>query len=113
MSAIADEQAAIDLDTCFAQSGNFFEERHGIKHYAVADDTAAARTQHSARHQLENELLAVDDDSVAGVVSACISRHDRKILGEHIDNLAFALVAPLRAYDDRSFSLLQTQTPRT
>jgi hypothetical protein len=48
---------------------------------------------------------------VAGVVSASVTGHNGKVFREDIDNLAFALVAPLRAYDDRSFALLQMQSP--
>src|SRR5438876_952421 len=34
-----------------------------------------------------------------GVVTALIARHDRKVRGQQVDDLAFAFVAPLRAQD--------------
>jgi hypothetical protein len=34
-------------------------------------------------------------------MAAGIAGYDRKSLGEYIDNLALALVAPLGSYDDR------------
>ena len=41
--------------------------------------------------------LAADDDGVAGVVSAVVARHDLDLLGEQVDDLALAFVAPLAA----------------
>jgi hypothetical protein len=51
---------------------------------------------------LQDEFFPVDDDSVSGVVSAGIASHDRKGLGEYVDDLALALVAPLGSDNDRS-----------
>ena len=76
-----------------------FMKANGIEHHAVADDAAAAFAQHAAGNQLQDELLAVDGDGVSGVVSAGIARHDLEALGEHVNDLAFALVAPLGADD--------------
>ena len=47
----------------------------------------------------------------SGVVSAGIASDHGKILGEDVNDLAFALVAPLRADDDRSLALVQKLTP--
>ncbi len=80
-----------------AQAAGFLEEGHGVENDAVADDAAALGAQHAAGHELENELLAVDDDGVAGVVPAGIARDDGEALAQHIDDLAFALIAPLGA----------------
>ena len=62
---------------------------------------------------MQNELLALDDDGVAGIVSAGVAGHNGEIVGEHIDNLALAFVAPLRADDDRSSHFAQKFTPCT
>jgi hypothetical protein len=45
---------------------------------------------------LQNEFLAVNRDGVAGVVAAGIARHQVVVFGQDINDLAFALVAPLR-----------------
>jgi hypothetical protein len=111
MSAVADEKATIDFHTGVAQRANFFEKRHGIEDHAIADYAAATCPQNAARHQLQDKLLALDDDGMAGVMAAGIARHDGEVFREHVDNLAFALVAPLGADDDRSFSLLQMLAP--
>ena len=52
------------------------EEGRGIEHDAVADDAFAAGAQDAAGDQLQNELLAVDDDGVAGVVAAGVAGDD-------------------------------------
>src|SRR5207244_7763760 len=86
---------------------------HGIEHDTVADHTAATGTQHAARNQLQDEFLALDDDRVAGIVATGIAGHDGKIVGEYVDNLALAFVAPLRADDDRGSHFAQKFTPFT
>ena len=53
--------------------------------------------QDAGRDQMQHELLAVDVHGVAGVVAALIARDRRKVRRQHVDDLALALVAPLRA----------------
>jgi hypothetical protein len=50
---------------------------------------------------------------MAGVVSAGVTGNDGKIVGEYVDNLAFAFVAPLRTDDDRSSHFAQKFAPFT
>ena len=111
LGAVADEERAIDLDAHVAQPADFLEEGDRIEHDAVADHAVAARAQHAAGNQLQDELLAVDDDRVPGIVSAGIARHDREAFRQHVDDLALALVSPLRANDDRSFTLVHEPAP--
>jgi hypothetical protein len=61
---------------------------------------------------LEDELLAINDDGMTSVVTACVAGYDRKAPRKDIDDLAFALIAPLRAYDNRSPASAQIRTPR-
>jgi hypothetical protein len=53
----------------------------------------------------------VNGDGVPGVVAAGISCHDFEALGEHVNDFAFALVAPLRADDNRCLANFQNATP--
>jgi hypothetical protein len=46
---------------------------------------------------LQDELFSVDDDGVAGVMSAGVARDYGKTFREDVDNFSFAFVAPLRA----------------
>ena len=52
------------------------------------------------RDQAQDRLLAVDDERVAGVVAALEAHHRGDAVGQQIDDLAFAFVAPLGADDD-------------
>src|SRR5579863_633278 len=112
MRAVADEEVAVHLDAGVAERADFLEECHGVEDDSVANDAAATGTQNAAGHQLQNELLAIDDDSVSGIVAAGIAGHDGEVLREHVDDFAFALVAPLGANDDHSFPFFQMPTPR-
>jgi len=47
--------------------------------------------------------MSVEDHRVARVVAACVSCRVLKRRGQVVDNLAFALVAPLRADNDDRF----------
>ena len=46
---------------------------------------------------MQHRLLTVDYQRVAGVVPPLESRHRRGAVRQQVDDLAFALVAPLRA----------------
>ena len=56
--------------------------------------------QHARRHQVRDELLAVDHQRVAGVGAAAVAHDDVGALGEQVDDLALAFIAPLGADDD-------------
>ena len=51
-------------------------------------------------HQLQRRLAALDDQRVAGVVAALEAHHALRVVGQPVDDLALAFVAPLGADDD-------------
>src|SRR6266404_3100134 len=102
LRAVRDEKVAIHFHAGSAQGSDFLQEGQRINHHAVADDAGALGPQNASGHELQDELFPVDDDGVSGVMAAGIARHHRKSLSEHVDNLALALIAPLRSDDDRS-----------
>ena len=79
---------------------DFTEERFRREHDAVAE-VADAVGMHDARgDQAEDGLLAVDDERVTRVVTA-VEAHDAVgLLGEPVNDLALAFVAPLSADHD-------------
>ncbi len=79
--------------------------------HTVPDDAAATLSQHSAGHQLQDEFLSVNDDGMAGIMAAGVARDHGKVLREHVDNFAFAFVAPLGADNYRSLASFQCTTP--
>ena len=99
--AVAEEQAAADFDAGLAQIFEFGDQRGGIDHRAGTDDRFFRRAQNSAGNQLQDEAVPIEDDGVARVVAAGVTRGVIKGRGEVIDDLAFAFVAPLGA-DNRN-----------
>ena len=74
---------------------------------ASSDSTTPLPMKHSTpsrrmpgRDQRQHGLLAVDDERVAGVVTALEAHHRGDALGQQVDDLALAFVAPLGADDD-------------
>ena len=77
------------------QAVDLVEQHPRVDDHAVGDHRDAARGQHARGQQVGGELLAVDHDGVAGIVSALIA--DAIIDGrpQQVRRLALALVAPL------------------
>jgi hypothetical protein len=79
------------------QAVDLVAERPRIDHHAIADHRELALA-HDARGK-QRQLVggAVDHQRMAGIVAALETDDDVRAFGEPIDNLAFALVAPLGA----------------
>ena len=52
---------------------------------------------------MQHKRLVAHLDGVAGVVSALIARHDVEVLGQKVNDLAFAFITPLSADDNDYF----------
>ncbi len=76
------------------------EQGRQIDDHTVGDHRYDVLVQHTARHELEGVTLVADDDGVPGVVPALVAHDVRVLLGEQVDDLRLALVAPLGADDD-------------
>src|SRR5207249_7318769 len=92
------------------------EEGLRIEHDAVADDAHGALDD-PRRNLVQHELAGPGVDGVAGVGAPLVAHDKVGALGEHVDDLALALVAPLGADDDdamclRSEHSAPTKTPR-
>ena len=88
-----------DGDAAGAQALDLVEHVLGINDHAGAEHVHGLVAQDTARHEIEHELALVVDDGVAGVVAALIAHDDVVLLAEQVDHAAFALVAPVDAYD--------------
>ena len=82
----------------------FTEQRFQRQHHAVADEALHVLVEDSRGNERQHGLLAADDQRVAGVVAALKTRHRGGALGEQVDDLALALVAPLGPDDDDEFA---------
>ncbi len=72
-------------------------ERHDD---AVADQAHDAVAQDAGRDQVQNGLLLADDERMPGVVPALKAHDGARAIRQHVDDGAFAFVAPLRPDDD-------------
>ena len=88
-----------DVDALRLELGDLGNEGMRIEHDAVADDRQLAFAHDARRQQRQLVDLAVDDQRVAGIVAALEADHHIRALRQPVDDLALALVAPLRADD--------------
>src|SRR5262249_4323086 len=74
-----------------------------------------ALSQDPGGDEMQDRLLAADHQRVAGVVPALEAHHTLGVVGEPVDDLALALVAPLGADDDyvltHAYRCLTTHLP--
>ena len=76
------------------------EERRQIDHDTVRDHRDHVFVQDAGGHELQCVPLAVDDDGVARVVAALVAHDVGVLLRQQVDDLGFALIAPLGSDDD-------------
>ncbi len=90
------QQVRADDHALLGDLGDFGEQVPGIDHHAVADDRQLAL--HDARRQQSQLVdLALDHQGVAGIVAALETHDDVRPVGQPVDDLTLALVAPLGA----------------
>src|SRR5262249_49932749 len=83
-----------DLNAQLRNFANFAVERPGIDHHSVADNRKLA-ANNSGREKRELVGLIVDDQRMTRVMSSLKAHNDVCTLGKPVDDLTFALVAPL------------------
>ncbi len=98
MGGLAQEEAALGLDPPAVQPLDLLDQRRHVDDHAVADHAGLPRPEDAGGDQLEDELLLAHLDGVARVVAALAADHHVDLAGQHVDDLALALVAPLGAH---------------
>ena len=93
-----DEDVRRDLQALGPGAADLVHQGPGVHHHAVADDAELAL--HHARGK-QGELVGpvAHHDGMAGVVAALEADDDVRAVGQPVDDLALALVAPLAADD--------------
>ena len=97
--ALARQLQPADVDAAGAQPVDLGGQHLRVDHDAVADDARLAGVEDPARDQVELPRLALAHDRVPGVVAALEADDRVGPLGEQVDDLPLALVAPLGAHD--------------
>jgi len=85
------------LDEMRRLSARGIDVRQAVK---IADQADLAGMQEPGGNEVEDELLAVHDDGVAGVVAALEADQQIGLLAEDVDHLSLAFIAPLGADHD-------------
>src|ERR1700741_1525216 len=104
MGAVAEKEPPAHFNAGFFQIFEFCNERSGIDNGAGSDHSFFPRSKYSARDQLENVAVAVEDDGVSRIMAACVTRDVIERRGDIVYNLAFAFIAPLRTDYHHCFS---------
>ena len=96
----ADEQPRAHLDTDLLEPLDLAYQVGRIDNDAVADVARHTVAHDARRDQLQCRLHALDHQRVPGVVAALEAHHRLSMVGQPVDDLAFAFVAPLGAYNN-------------
>ncbi len=112
VGALADEELG-GADGFGLEIGELFEQHGRVDDHAVADHIDRAWVEDARRHDVQLELAVLVQDGVAGVVAPAIADHQACLVGQQIDNVAFAFVAPLGAdHSDDRHSVLPSRKSR-
>ena len=95
LGAGGDEEAALRFDARRAHGLDLLDEVERVHHDAVADDADLAFVEDATRNETQDALHTLGDDGVAGVGAALVAHHVVRLVRQDVDDLAFALVAPL------------------
>src|SRR5204863_7702214 len=93
----ANEQVLVDLNPHLAQTVDLGDQRHRIDNNAVSNHADFTAPEDSGRDQMQNIFRAAMNDGVPGIVTALAADNDVGLGSKHIDDLAFALIAPLHS----------------
>ena len=99
MGTLGDPEAVEGEVGAGPQFGQFLQQRGGVNDRARAENVRYVRIEDPGRRQVQREGALVVDDGVPGVVAALEADHHLRMLGEAVDDLALAFVAPLGAED--------------
>ncbi len=97
---VADPQVCRrDLDAAGVDAVDLADEHVRVDHDAVGQVIHDARAKDADGQEVRGEAFAADLDRVPGIGTAAIADDDVGGFGQHVDDLALALVAPLQADD--------------
>ena len=88
-----------NYNALLTQPSNLGNERMGIDHHPIADDGQLAGSHDAGGKQAQLVADTVDNQSVASIVPTLKAHHHIGALRQPVDDLALALVSPLRADD--------------
>ena len=96
----ADAQPLVHRYAALDQRISLGDQRIQRQHDTVTDQALHTVTQNPRGNQVQDGLLTVDDQRVAGVVAALKAHNGRRAIRQEVDNLSLALVTPLGPDDN-------------
>jgi len=100
------------LDAGVDESVELLQQPSEIDHGAVADHDAHVVAKNTRRHVVQRVAASLDGDRVARVGPALEACDHLEVLGQQVDDLALALVAPLATNDHQRVCAHQTSNRR-
>ena len=98
----ADEELPLNLETVPFDLVDFLHKPHKVHHHAVADDAHHRIMEDTGGNQVQDVLLAVDDNGMARVVAPLIARNHVHLRGHVVHDFSLSFISPLATYDDRN-----------
>ena len=95
---LADEVRLVSADEALhggLEHVDLLKDNLGVNDAAVTDHRHVVGIHDAGGHLVQAVLLAVDDDGVAGVITARIAHDGIEVAGDQVANLTLALIAPL------------------
>jgi hypothetical protein len=100
MGAVAHIEPSRHVHAVGDQLLDLVEKRIGVEHDSVTNGAPHPRVKDAAWDLMEHERATADRHGVPGIRAALVSHDPIGALRDHVDELPFALVAPLDADDD-------------
>ena len=94
-AGLADTETLDCRYATLVQHIQLFQQRTGREHHAVSDQAAHAFAKYAGRYQVQNRLLSIDYQRMAGIVPTLKAHHRLRTIGQKVDDLAFTLISPL------------------
>ena len=83
------------IDATGRQTVHLFQHDHRIESNAITDDAVRSLEQDTGRHQTKLIGLTIHYNRMTGIAAALKTDNGVRLLCQIIDDLTFALVAPL------------------
>ena len=97
MGTIANEQILADHDAQFAKAVDLCDKRDGIDNNAIANHANFCAAKYARGNKMQDVFGAAMNDRVSGIIAALAADDDVGLGREHVDDLPFPFIAPLRA----------------
>jgi hypothetical protein len=97
MGVPADLQIFIKCDAPLLQAIHLFEQGCRINHNAIPYDAVFSLVQNTRGDEVQDEFFLPDNHGMARIMAALIARDNVRAVGQEVNDLSLALIAPLGA----------------